>query len=232
MSDVLYSVLNIDGVEGKIYDEDAIHEESLPTVLQDLISNSDAFKTAIRNIFYPVGKIVIGPDPTPIVGGTWELRPDLMIIGAGNKYEVGDEGGSADAIIPWHTHSAEVNVGYDGQHTHAVSGTAASAGSHYHTPGSEWNFSRFKGTRSTEVISEISGHGFAISQVVEGGSWGGTYNTSTDGAHTHTITGIAAADSGSMHRHNASIEINATGQDTSNANLPPYKAYEIWERIA
>lgn len=230
MSDVLYSVLNIDGVEGKIYDEDAIHEESLPTVLQDLISNSDAFKTAIRNIFYPVGKIVIGPDPTPIVGGTWELRPDLMIIGAGNKYEVGDEGGSADAIVPAHRHTVTSSV-TGGSHTHTVSGTAAAAGDHFHTPGANWNFSRYQGTRSNEVISEISGHGFTISQVVEGGTWGGTYNTSTAGSHMHSITGTALA-LGSDHTHSLHITVNSTGESVVDANLPPYRAYEIWERTA
>lgn len=47
---------------------------------------------------------------------------DQFIIGAGDTYAIGDTGGSADAIVPSHTHTGSTNT--VGNHAHSIQGTA------------------------------------------------------------------------------------------------------------
>lgn len=129
-----------------------------------------------------------------------------------------------------HTHAITVNS--DGAHTHSAS--SASAGSHTHTRGSM----NITGTISASVErykGDITGafyqiHGYATvgghSYVVSGAgfdasrSWSGA--TSSNGAHTHTIT----VNSGGAHTHGASsasngahthnITVNSGGAHTHN----------------
>ena len=86
----------------------------------------------IINTIYPVGSYYETSDSTfdPNVewGGTWELEIEGQVhVSAGNNYTVSgalsntSDGGSKDAIIPYHRHSVS-----------AVSG-AITGGSHFHT---------------------------------------------------------------------------------------------------
>jgi len=91
--------------------------------------------------------------------GTPDLR-DRFIVGAGNTYAVNATGGSADAIIVTHTHTATVT---DPQHNHVegfagVNNTAAfgttttaAAGNVNQQSGSSTNFHAFTSTESTGI---------------------------------------------------------------------------------
>ena len=57
--------------------------------------------------------------------GTPDLR-NSFILGAGNSYAVGATGGSTDAIVVSHTHTATVT---DPQHQHGIQGVVVGAGS-------------------------------------------------------------------------------------------------------
>ena len=57
-----------------------------------------------------------------------------------------------------------------GEKTHKL--TTSEMPSHGHS-GNGWTFSVYKGTRSSESVGAISGTGFLMTQVKEGGSWGG-----------------------------------------------------------
>jgi len=56
---------------------------------------------------------------------TPDLR-DRFVVGAGNTYSVDDTGGSADAIVVSHTHTATTNT--TGAHTHDLKGTLNNTG--------------------------------------------------------------------------------------------------------
>jgi hypothetical protein len=78
----------------------------------------------------PAGGIIIWSGSTGSIPATWYLcdgtngTPDLrnsFIVGAGSTYAVNATGGSADAIVVSHTHTA-TSVVTDPGHVHALSG--------------------------------------------------------------------------------------------------------------
>jgi len=74
----------------------------------------------------PAGYVLCnGNNSTP------DLR-DRFIVGAGSTYAVDATGGSADSVLPTHTHTATVT---DPQHTHGGAGVAFGAGSSIQAPG-------------------------------------------------------------------------------------------------
>lgn len=143
---------------------------------------------------YPIGAIYMSKSstsPQDLFGGTWASIKDRVIIGAGNLYGAGTEGGNKDAVVV--------------AHTHTVSGTATSAGAHTHKIKCDQDAQyTSSGTRSWSVHKAESGAGSTVGI------------TDSKGAHTHPVTGSA----------------DSTGVSGTNANLPPYKAYYIWERTA
>lgn len=79
---------------------------------------SGNFKS-IFDIFYPVGSYYETSDTTfdPNVawGGTWSLEtPGKFHVSAGTGYTAGSTGGSADAIVPYHTHTTKSEYVYYG----------------------------------------------------------------------------------------------------------------------
>lgn len=63
---------------------------------------------AIYNLgVYPIGSIYMSMDdtsPASLFGGTWQMIKDKFLLSAGDSYEVGSTGGSADAILVQHNH--------------------------------------------------------------------------------------------------------------------------------
>lgn len=143
---------------------------------------------------YPIGAIYMSKsatNPKDLFGGTWGQIKDRVVIGAGNLYGAGTEGGSKDAVVV--------------SHTHYVNLTAASAGAHTHKIKCDQDAQyTSSGTRSWSVHKAESGAGSTVGI------------TDSKGAHTHPVQGNA----------------DSSGVSGTNANLPPYKAYYIWERTA
>ena len=90
---------------------------------------------ALGSLFYPVGSIyssTVSTNPGTSLGfGTWTaFGAGRVMMGSGNaSYLAGTTGGSADAIVPSHTHTATVtdpshlhNITNNGQNTGAVGG--------------------------------------------------------------------------------------------------------------
>lgn len=235
MATVLYSELNVDGQVGDIYDKAAIHEEQLGDAVSQAL-NLPAVKQLLLDMYYPVGSLKFGGvDPSTYMGGTWQLQTDIMVIGAGNKYATGDEGGSPDAVVPSHNHTGSGNAIASGVHSHIVSGSTTTDGSHVHgTAAANYFFT---------VNYDLSSDPVAVQRKVASGSayYAMTSKTNAEyisqhgttgwaGGHNHSISGTAA-DAGS-HTHSVSIAINSYGVDGTNKNLPPYKAFNIWLRTA
>ena len=143
---------------------------------------------------HPIGSLYISKsdkNPQTMFGGTWTAIKDRVIIGAGNLYGAGDEGGSKDAVVVSHTHYVNLTAASAGAHTHKL---RCDQDAQYTT----------SGTRSWSVHKAESGAGGTVGI------------TDSKGAHTHPVQGNA----------------DWSGVSGTNANLPPYKAYFIWERTA
>jgi len=84
--------------------------------------------TALGNLFYPVGTIytaTVATNPGTLLGfGTWTaFGAGRTIIGNGGGYSAGSTGGSADAIVVSHNHTATSTVSDPGHaHTSARNG--------------------------------------------------------------------------------------------------------------
>lgn len=79
------------------------------------------------------GAITEIPSGFVLCDGTYPGAPDLrdkFVVGAGDLYNVGDTGGSANAVVVSHSHSANSNV-IDPGHDHVLGGTAAVGNSAY-----------------------------------------------------------------------------------------------------
>jgi hypothetical protein len=90
---------------------------------------TNSFSHITSNAFTP-GMIMMWGGSAASIPTGWALcdglggRPDLrdrFIVGAGSTYAVGDNGGSADATLPTHTHTAtSTSVVTDPSHTHGL----------------------------------------------------------------------------------------------------------------
>jgi microcystin-dependent protein len=108
---------------------DAVLIQTLDNIYP-ILQNAPASAPAI-----PSGGIIIWSGSTGSIPATWYLcdgtngTPDLrdrFIIGAGNTYAVNATGGTADAIVVSHTHTASTTA-TDSGHTHTVPSGASGA---------------------------------------------------------------------------------------------------------
>lgn len=131
--------------------------------------------------------------------GTPDLR-DKFVIGAGNAYSVGQTGGSADAIVVSHTHTASSATGYA---SISVSTTSTQHSHGLPTYMGPWN----------SVNNDATVGGGTVTGTLFAGQ--NTGDMSANQTHTHT-----ASDAGHTH----SISVTSAGSSGTNANLPPYYA--------
>jgi hypothetical protein len=96
------------------------------------IASTAFVTTAVAGVF-PSGGIIIWSGSSASIPSGWVLcngsnsTPDLrdrFVVGAGSTYAVGDTGGSANAIVVSHTHTATSTV-TDPGHTHLIPNTRA-----------------------------------------------------------------------------------------------------------
>lgn len=171
-----------------------------------------ASKTASRNpedYGYPIGSVYISTraiSPEHFFGGTWVQLQDRFLLAAGETYAAGTEGGSAEAVVPYHRHSVS-----------AVSG-GITGGSHSHGTGDSTRqyFAIAGGDITNDTAATLSGSGFKYPRVEETTSWN-EKNTTASTTHTHDLP--------SHNTDYAGASGNAAG-----ANLPPYMTVYMWER--
>ena len=159
-----------------------------------------AFVTAALQAVYPVGSIYINAgattNPATLLGfGTWVAfgagRVMVGLNGSDPLFDALEEtGGSKDAIVVSHSHT----------------GSTASAGSHNHIGGTP--------TQSGQTIYGQSGASAVSRTGHASGEVGYGMYTSTEGAHSHSVT------------------VNSTGSSGTNANLQPYVTVAMWKRTA
>jgi hypothetical protein len=98
-------------------------------------SNTQIATTAFVRSIVPSGVILMWSGSIITIPSGWVIcngtngTPDLrdrFVVGAGSTYSVGVTGGSANAVVVSHTHTATVS---DPGHAHSVNGSNSSAGS-------------------------------------------------------------------------------------------------------
>lgn len=155
---------------------------------------------ALLSAMFPVGHIymsTVNTSPATLFGfGTWTAIQGRFLVAENAARPAGTTGGAAsvtlaEANLPAHTHS-------DGTLT------AASEGTHTHSIGRDQDGA----TGSVERVLHSSGISGA-EQVFSG-------QLTSDGAHTHDITGATGS----------------TGSGTSFSILPLYLSVYMWERTA
>ena len=157
---------------------------------------------------FPTGGIILWSGSTGSIPSGWALcngssgTPDLrnrFVVGAGSTYAVDATGGSADATIPSHTHTATTTVstktGLDGTLTLINRG------------GSSYNNSLMR-ANSGSVTTTNQGN-----SVGYGEGWEGEGGSGSSKA-TFTLN----------HDHSATTSVSSAGSSATNANLPPYYA--------
>jgi hypothetical protein len=168
------------------------------------ISAETAITPAGLRALLPRGIVLDWSGSEASVPAGWALcngangTPDLsgkFVIAAGATYAVGSTGGSANAVVVSHGHTA--TAGFGGTHTH--SGSTNTAGSHNHTmPTTNDN-----GTPGSTILADRTGSG-------------SPKPTSAAGNHAHSLSINAAGN------HNHDIAVTAAGESGINKNLPPY----------
>lgn len=210
----------------------------------NIASAVNAAQINVLQKVFPVGSFYtsynINTNPASLLGfGTWVAVQGRFLLSASSAYPAGSTGGAAThaitvAELPSHSHTASSTSA--GAHTHTA--TTASAGDHTHTRGTM----NITGTISSSVeryVGNITGAFYDIpnyatvgahNYVVNGvgfdasRSWIGA--TSSNGAHTHTVT----VQSSGAHTH--TVTVGNTGDGSPMSLLPPYVAVYMWRRTA
>ena len=181
---------------------------------------------------YPIGSLYWSSestDPSTLFGGTWERIKDKFILAAGDNYEAGSTGGEVShklttSEIPSHNH---VFTGTTHLHTYSEANTATESHSLTIAEMPSHNHSVKYVTRILTDTNHNLGTPINANRTDNDGSWTTTSTGSGDG-HSHDIKLSTASTSSST----TSGTISSVGGGQEHNNMPPYKAYYCWERIA
>lgn len=191
-----------------------------PSKLTPSTTNSVTAQSHTHEVFglVPAGGIIMWSGAINTVPAGWALcngqngTPDLrdrFVVGAGSTYNPGNTGGSKDAIVVAHTHSA--STGSSGNHSHTGSTNTTGAHTHnillYELSGGSVSAStavleHLRATNNDQRARNLS------NRALSAGNHSHTVSTNTTGAHTHSVSGTTAS----------------SGSSGNNANLPPYLA--------
>lgn len=111
----------------------------LPEINDEEVSTTDTWSSKkitqmIFELTYPIGKVIHTTRPenpaTYLGGGTWQQIKDRFLLGAGDSYTAGSEGGEAKHVLtsnemPNHTHQETFDLG--GGYTRPIGDTTQSA---------------------------------------------------------------------------------------------------------
>lgn len=168
---------------------------------------------------HPVGSYFItekNDNPGILFGGVWTKIEGVFLLGSSSSHKVKSTGGKENVTLnvnnlPAHSHSANTN----------------NTGNHTHTRGSMEIQGDF---RSVDMGGQEGGHGVfnqwpcsgalnpaagnnGVDTIVDfyaSRNWTG--NTSSNGAHSHSIT------------------VYNTGGNQAHENMPPFRTVNIWRR--
>ena len=214
-----------------------IGNEALKALIKQIIQDESGGGLTLDSV-YPVGSIYMSVNnvsPATFIGWTWEALDDgRVLIGAGSAHPAGETGGAENVTLtatqmPSHNHSGSVSL----------SGSTGSAGSHNHDRGTMNITGTIKTQSDAGVIRSKDGtvsgafeKGSSLSHALDGTAQQGasyalnfdasnnwTGDTSSDGSHSHSLSGVTA-----------SITTNNAGSGQSHNNMQPYLSVYMWKR--
>ena len=193
---------------------------------------------------YPVGAVYISAiavNPGDLFGGTWEqIGKGRVLMGMGtlqanttDKYgtvatgdvtglAVGARGGTANTVLPEHTHAQAAHIHGISPHSHAMNPHSHTALDHSHTQQSV----RSSGIGVATVAPAASGSKVALASSFQVG----TDSTAPGTVHINDTTTTEATASGTIYGANPPIE--AEGSDGTGKNLPPFEVVYFYKRVA
>ena len=185
------------------------------------VSDRYARQDHVHPISIPSGIIVMWSGAINAVPSGWKLcdgtngTPNLrdkFIVGAGTTYSVGNTGGSADAVVVSHSHTATSTFTGSplGSHTHSITDPT-----HYHLMPGDDQLKYANGSLWSNIYDGTFGYD-AGSQPAGGGK---IYRTSASATGISINSASAGTPSGSV-----STSVTSAGNSATNANLPPYYA--------
>ena len=176
---------------------------------------ASAFSVPTGGIIMWSGSIASIPAGWFICDGT-NGTPNLtnrFVVMAGGAYAVGASGGSADAIVASHTHTASAG-NQSVNHTHSVNFNTSTA-SVNHNHGIQ-NYNVSSGTQRDIFVADQV---FNTAGSVSATNFAPTADAGAD--HVHGVNGVT---DGNSVNHNHVITVATAGVSGTNANLPPYYA--------
>lgn len=138
---------------------------------------------------------------------------DRFTVMAGGAYAVGASGGSANAVLPSHTHTATAG-NQSANHVHTMNFNTSTA-SVNHNHGIQ-NYDSASGTQRDIFVADQV---FNTSGSASATNFAPTFDAGAD--HVHLVNGSTA---GVSADHNHVITVATAGVSGTNANLPPYYA--------
>ncbi len=195
-------------------------------------STTQIATTAFMATMYPVGSIytsTVSTNPGTLFGfGTWvAFGAGRVLLGNGGGYTAGSTGGSADAIVVDHTHTASSSSSFSGSasstglqsadHVHGVSGTTSGqSNTHSHSV----SISDPGHTHAMTVWNNGTGLGdfnyLAVYTNSAGGS-SGTLNSGISGNQAAT-TGITASAGNASADHSHTFSVNSGGVSANHSH--------------
>ena len=205
-------------------------------------------KTTILDVYYPVGSYYETSDvnfnPNNQWGGTWVLEAEGQFhISAGitTKYNIGQTGGSPDAVVVSHDHTAKNGaVGNNPSAFNTNSSGSVGIGATTDLTGT-FDIRKYQNNSGT-VGTMISGSTGKITRKDGSSTTNGLKSTTaTSGEttvtvnmnHGHTVPNHTHSIPANSHTHNfTQPTIESKGVDGTDKNLPPFIAVNRWHRTA
>lgn len=183
---------------------------------------------------YPVGAILqlaAAVDPNDqYIGARWERIEDVFLVGAGEIFTLGDEGGGtmfalAAENLPAHAHGLSGHVHSVGAHAHGLNNHVHSVGAHSHgLNGHTHSYAKLSSTGGTTLsVAQLASHGHIRRgyHIVDITQYSGT---NRECVSRYTSAGGDTSNSennGSGNTHNHSVgttSVNTGGNSGSTAN--------------
>lgn len=118
------------------------------------------------------------------------------------------------------TASHELATAELAQHSHSVTGTAASAGTHAHTVTASGTTAS-AGDHNHQIALNNVGSVQPVAAANSGASPTAVQNTSTNGAHTHSVSVSGGTSNAGAHTHNVTGTAANTGSGDAHTNTQP-----------
>lgn len=205
---------------------------------------------------YPVGSVYLSmanTNPSSLFGGTWQKLEGRFLLTSSSNYEAGSTGGSNDAVVVSHNHSAstasagshnhDASTDTSDGHRHTISGGShnhtaniVSSGAHTHKVN---NIVQVTSTSSACATTSSSPYWYVKNvdaTTTSSGSHNHSATVSYSATHTHSCTSTGShshavtVDTDGSHSH--SVTVYSEGESGTGKNMPAYLVVNAWQRTA